>query len=46
MNGTAFKLATLAKSGGNAFVAVVLGDDAIDLKALMRPIAPRGGRAN
>jgi 2,4-diketo-3-deoxy-L-fuconate hydrolase len=33
MNGTAFKLATLAKSGGNAFVAVVLGDDAIDLKS-------------
>jgi 2-keto-4-pentenoate hydratase/2-oxohepta-3-ene-1,7-dioic acid hydratase in catechol pathway len=32
MNGTAFKLATLAKSGGNTFVAVVLGDDAIDLK--------------
>ena len=32
MNGTAFKLATLAKSGGNAFVAVILGDDAIDLK--------------
>jgi 2,4-didehydro-3-deoxy-L-rhamnonate hydrolase len=32
MNGTAFKLATLAKAGGNAFVAVVLGDDAIDLK--------------
>ncbi len=33
MNGTAFKLATLAKSGGNASVAVVLGDDAIDLKS-------------
>jgi 2,4-didehydro-3-deoxy-L-rhamnonate hydrolase len=33
MNGTAFKLATLAKSGGNAFVAVVLGDDAVDLKS-------------
>jgi 2-keto-4-pentenoate hydratase/2-oxohepta-3-ene-1,7-dioic acid hydratase in catechol pathway len=32
MNGTAFKLATLAKSGGNAFVAVVLGDNAIDLR--------------
>jgi 2-keto-4-pentenoate hydratase/2-oxohepta-3-ene-1,7-dioic acid hydratase in catechol pathway len=33
MNGTAFKLATLAKSDGNAFVAVVLGDDAIGLKS-------------
>jgi 2-keto-4-pentenoate hydratase/2-oxohepta-3-ene-1,7-dioic acid hydratase in catechol pathway len=33
MNGTAFKLATLAKPDGNAFVAIVLGDNAIDLKA-------------
>jgi len=33
MNGTAFKLATLAKPGGDAFVAVVLDDDAIDLKS-------------
>ncbi len=33
MNGTAFKLATLAKGDGNAFVAIVLGDDAIDLEA-------------
>ena len=33
MNGTAFKLATLAKPDGNAFVAIVLGEDAIDLKA-------------
>ncbi len=33
MNGTAFKLATLAKPDGNAFVAIVLGDDAIDLNA-------------
>ena len=33
MNGTAFKLATLAKPDGNAFVAIVLGDDAIELKA-------------
>jgi 2,4-didehydro-3-deoxy-L-rhamnonate hydrolase len=32
MNGTAFKLATLAKPDGNAFVAIVLGDDAIDLR--------------
>jgi 2,4-didehydro-3-deoxy-L-rhamnonate hydrolase len=33
MNGTAFKLATLAKPDGNAFVAIALGDEAIDLKA-------------
>jgi 2-keto-4-pentenoate hydratase/2-oxohepta-3-ene-1,7-dioic acid hydratase in catechol pathway len=33
MNGTAFKLATLAKPDGDVFVAIVLGDDAIDLKA-------------
>ena len=33
MNGTAFKLATLSKPDGNTFVAIVLGDDAIDLKA-------------
>jgi 2-keto-4-pentenoate hydratase/2-oxohepta-3-ene-1,7-dioic acid hydratase in catechol pathway len=32
MNGSPFKLATLAKHDGNAFVAIVLGDDAIDLK--------------
>ncbi|HZC55556.1 MAG TPA: fumarylacetoacetate hydrolase family protein [Xanthobacteraceae bacterium] len=32
MNGAAFKLATLAKPDGNAFVAIVLGDDAIDLQ--------------
>jgi hypothetical protein len=31
MNGSPFKLATLAKSGGGPFVAIVLGDDAIDL---------------
>jgi hypothetical protein len=31
MNGTPFKLATLAKPGGSAFVAIVLGDDAVDL---------------
>ena len=34
MNGTAFKLATLAKHDGNAFVAIVLGDDAVDLNAV------------
>ncbi len=33
MNGTAFKLATVAKGDGNASVAIVLGDDAIDVKA-------------
>jgi 2-keto-4-pentenoate hydratase/2-oxohepta-3-ene-1,7-dioic acid hydratase in catechol pathway len=31
MNGTLFKLATVAKSGASPFVAIVLGDDAIDL---------------
>ncbi len=33
MNGMLFKLATLRKLNGSAFVAIVLGDDAIDLKA-------------
>ena len=33
MNGTPFKLATLRKPNGGAFVAIVLGDDAVDLKA-------------
>src|SRR5215470_4159077 len=33
MNGSPFKLATLAKPGGNSFVAIVLGDDAVDLAA-------------
>ncbi len=33
MNGTAFKLATLRRADGNAFVAIVLGEDAVDLKA-------------
>ncbi|HEX4411821.1 MAG TPA: fumarylacetoacetate hydrolase family protein [Xanthobacteraceae bacterium] len=33
MNGTAFKLATLCRADRNAFVAIVLGEDAIDLKA-------------
>jgi 2,4-didehydro-3-deoxy-L-rhamnonate hydrolase len=33
MNGTPFRLATLAKPGGSSFVALVLGDDAVDLSA-------------
>jgi 2-keto-4-pentenoate hydratase/2-oxohepta-3-ene-1,7-dioic acid hydratase in catechol pathway len=33
MNGTAFKLATLRRADGNAFVAIVLGEDAVDLQA-------------
>ena len=32
MNGTPFKLATLRKPNGSAFVAIVLGEDAVDLK--------------
>jgi 2,4-didehydro-3-deoxy-L-rhamnonate hydrolase len=32
LNGTPFKLATLRKPNGTAFVALVLGDDAVDLK--------------
>jgi 2,4-diketo-3-deoxy-L-fuconate hydrolase len=31
MNGRSFKLATFAKAGGSPFVAIVLGDDAVDL---------------
>ena len=33
MNGTSFKLGTFTKTGGAPFAAIVLGDDAIDLKA-------------
>ncbi len=33
MNGTPFKLGTFAKPGGRPFVAIVLGDDAIELAA-------------
>lgn len=33
MNGTPFKLATLRQADGNSFVAIVLDDEAIDLKA-------------
>src|ERR1700752_3240574 len=42
MNGTAFKLATLAKPDGNACVAIVLGDNAIDLKAAHAPFRAAG----
>ena len=39
MNGSPFTLATLAKPGlphhdGNTFVAIVMGDDAVDLTAV------------
>ena len=33
MNGTPFKLATLAKPNANAFVTIVLGDDAVELSS-------------
>jgi 2,4-didehydro-3-deoxy-L-rhamnonate hydrolase len=33
MNGTPFKLGTFAKAGSSPFAAIVLGEDAIDLKA-------------
>jgi 2,4-didehydro-3-deoxy-L-rhamnonate hydrolase len=33
MNGTPFKLGTFVKAGSKSFAAIVLGDDAIDLKA-------------
>ena len=33
MNGTSFKLATLAKPNANAFVTIVLGDDAVELSS-------------
>jgi 2,4-diketo-3-deoxy-L-fuconate hydrolase len=45
MNGTAFKLATLAKHDGSPFVAIVLGDDAVELKgahAAYRAAARKG----
>src|ERR1700760_4012435 len=32
VNGTVFKLATLRKPNGSSFVAIVLGEDAVDLK--------------
>ena len=32
MNGTSFKLATLAKPNANAFAVIVLGADAVELK--------------
>jgi 2,4-didehydro-3-deoxy-L-rhamnonate hydrolase len=46
MNGTAFKLATLAKPDGNTFVAIVLGDDAVDLKAAHRAAARKESLAS
>jgi 2,4-didehydro-3-deoxy-L-rhamnonate hydrolase len=33
MNGTAFKLGTFARPGGKPFVAIVLGDDVVELTA-------------
>jgi len=33
MNGTAFKLGTFARAGGKPFVAIVLGEDVVDLAA-------------
>jgi hypothetical protein len=33
MNGSFFKLASVAKPDGKAFVAIVMGDDAIDIAA-------------
>jgi 2-keto-4-pentenoate hydratase/2-oxohepta-3-ene-1,7-dioic acid hydratase in catechol pathway len=33
MNGTAFKLATFARPGGEPFVGIVLGDDVVELSA-------------
>ena len=48
MNGTPFRLATLAKPGGSAFVAIVLGDDAVDLSAAHADYraSGRGGALN
>jgi 2,4-didehydro-3-deoxy-L-rhamnonate hydrolase len=45
MNGSPFKLATLAKPGGKPFVALVLGDDVIDLAEAQAAYhaAPRKG---
>jgi 2-keto-4-pentenoate hydratase/2-oxohepta-3-ene-1,7-dioic acid hydratase in catechol pathway len=40
MNGSPFKLATLAKSNGNPFVAIVLGEDAVDLAAAHAACGP------
>src|SRR5216684_5711600 len=45
MNGRPFKLATFVKPGGSPFVAIVLGDDAVDLSpahAAYRASARRG----
>jgi 2-keto-4-pentenoate hydratase/2-oxohepta-3-ene-1,7-dioic acid hydratase in catechol pathway len=43
MNGTAFKLAALAKPGGSPFVVIVLGDDAVDLTAAHAARGAAGG---
>jgi len=42
MNGTSFKLGSFAKAGGKPFVAIVLGDEAIDLKAAQAAAGARG----
>lgn len=44
MNGTAFKLATLAGNPGRPFAAIVLGDTALDIAAVYPPYrqSPRG----
>src|SRR5579864_7239013 len=44
MNGTPFKLGTFAKTGGSPFVAIVLGDDAIDLKVAQAAYGAAGPR--
>ncbi len=44
MNGSVFKLATLAKPGGKAFVAIVFGDEAIDLNAAHAAYLAAGGK--
>jgi 2-keto-4-pentenoate hydratase/2-oxohepta-3-ene-1,7-dioic acid hydratase in catechol pathway len=49
MNGTPFKLGTFAKQGGGAFVALVLGDEAVDLAAAhssYRAAARKGSLTN
>jgi 2,4-didehydro-3-deoxy-L-rhamnonate hydrolase len=40
MNGTPFKLGTFAKSGGDPFVGIVLGDDVVALSAARRATGP------
>ena len=43
MNGRPFKLATVAKPGASPFVAIVLGDDAIDLASAHAAARQRRG---